>query len=110
MALVPRVLEARGLDVTPAMIERLQQSGDTETVSILERIYADEIGHVEIGSRWYRYLCRQRGLEPAATFQLLLTEYNMDHVKSPINVQARAQAGFETAELDMLRSMAKGRT
>lgn len=106
MALVPRVLEARGLDVTPAMIRRLQQVGDADTVAILERIYADEIGHVEIGSRWYRYLCAQRGLEPAATFRALLAEYAMDRIKSPVNAAARARAGFDADELDMLRELA----
>jgi len=106
MALVPRVLEARGLDVTPAMIRRLQQADDAETVAILERIYADEIGHVQIGSRWYRYLCAQRGLEPAATFRTLLVDYNLDRIKSPVNAAARAQAGFDPEELAMLREMA----
>jgi uncharacterized ferritin-like protein (DUF455 family) len=106
MALVPRVLEARGLDVTPAMIRRLQQAGDADTVAILERIYVDEIGHVEIGSRWYRYLCAQRGLAPAATFRALLAEYAMDRIKSPVNEAARAQAGFDADELDMLKALA----
>ena len=106
MALVPRVLEARGLDVTPAMIQRLQHSGDSATVSILERILADEIGHVEIGTRWYRYLCEQRGLSPAATFRRLLVDYRMDRIKPPVNSEARAQAGFDTEELAMLDAMA----
>lgn len=106
MALVPRVLEARGLDVTPAMIRRLQQSGDSATVTILERILADEIGHVEIGTRWYRYLCKQRGLPPAATFRSLLVDYHMDRIKPPVNSEARAQAGFDAEELAMLNAMA----
>jgi len=106
MALVPRVLEARGLDVTPAMIRRLQQAGDADTVAILDRLYADEIGHVEIGSRWYRYLCAQRGLEPAATFRALLADYDLDRIKSPVNEAARAQAGFDADELAMLRELA----
>ena len=93
---------------TPAMIRRLQQIGDRETVAILERIYADEIGHVEIGTRWYRHLCRERGLEPAATFRSLLAEYHMDRVKPPVNTDGRARAGFDTAELEMLKAMAAG--
>ncbi len=68
MALVPRVLEARGLDVTPGMMERLREVGDEQTIGILEIILRDEIGHVRIGSRWFRYCCEQRGLEPEATF------------------------------------------
>ncbi|MGB5261350.1 MAG: ferritin-like domain-containing protein [Gammaproteobacteria bacterium] len=106
MALVPRVLEARGLDVTPGMIRRLQQTGDTGTVAILERIYADEIGHVQIGSHWYRYLCRERGLKPAATFRELLADYQLERFKPPLNMLARAQAGFDPEELEMLGSMA----
>ena len=106
MALVPRVLEARGLDVTPAMIGRLQHVGDEETVVILQRILADEIGHVEIGTRWYRYLCAQRGLPPAATFGRLLGEYRLDRIKSPVNRAARLEAGFDDEELAMLGALA----
>ncbi|MDX1697940.1 MAG: ferritin-like domain-containing protein, partial [Thiohalobacterales bacterium] len=103
MALVPRVLEARGLDVTPAMIARLQQAGDADTAAILQRIYTDEIGHVQIGSHWFRHICSRRGLEPAATFRQLLLDYRMDRIKAPLNETARAQAGFDPAELRMLR-------
>ncbi|MFQ5642960.1 MAG: ferritin-like domain-containing protein, partial [Thiogranum sp.] len=72
MALVPRVLEARGLDVTPGMIERLEQAGDKAVVEVLGIILRDEIGHVEIGTRWFRYLCNERGLDPDATFVKLV--------------------------------------
>jgi uncharacterized ferritin-like protein (DUF455 family) len=106
MALVPRVLEARGLDVTPAMIRRLQQIGDDETVAVLERIYADEIGHVEIGSRWFRFVCAERGLESARTFRAILVDFRMDRIKHPLNEAARAQAGFDADELGMLKLMA----
>lgn len=105
LALVPRVLEARGLDVTPAMITRLQKTGDTATVVILEKIYADEIGHVETGSRWFRHVCRERGLDPAATFRDMLVNYNMDRVRSPVNEVARKQAGFDDEEIAMLKAM-----
>lgn len=108
LALVPRVLEARGLDVTPAMIVRLQKTGDTETVAILEKIYADEIGHVEAGSRWFRHVCRERGLDPAMTFRKILVDYNMDKVRSPVNEVARKQAGFDEEEIAMLKTMAGG--
>ena len=108
MALVPRVLEARGLDVTPAMINRLQKCGDNKTAALLQRIYTDEIGHVETGSRWFRYVCRQRGLEPATKFRAILVEYKMDRIKRPLNGAARAQAGFDSNELCMLEEMAAG--
>jgi uncharacterized ferritin-like protein (DUF455 family) len=72
MALVPRVLEARGLDVTPAMIVRLQQAGDAESAAVLETILRDEIGHVQAGTRWFQYVCRQRGLDPLETFAACL--------------------------------------
>ena len=109
MALVPRVLEARGLDVTPAMITRLLQAGDERSAGILERIYTDEIGHVETGTRWFRFVCRQRGLQPAATFRKLLVENDMARIKRPVNDEARAQAGFDAGELAMLHDMASGR-
>jgi len=107
MALVPRVLEARGLDVTPAMRTRLQQVRDTESAAILARILADEIGHVEIGSRWFRYICRQRGLEPVATFRALLLEYLPGRMRKPLNDTARLQAGFDREELQMLEQLAE---
>lgn len=75
MALVPRVLEARGLDVTPAMIERLTAAGDDETARLLEIILAEEVRHVQIGSHWFHLCCDQRGLEPEATFLSLIAEY-----------------------------------
>ena len=102
MALVPRVLEARGLDVTPGMIRRLRAHGDDRAAVILEFILAEEIGHVAIGSRWYRHLCVQRGLEPVTTFRGLLGEYMTGGLKGPFNHDARIAAGFEEAELRLL--------
>ncbi len=107
MALVPRVLEARGLDVTPGMIERLKSAGDNESVQILEIILRDEIGHVEIGSRWYRYCCQQRGVEPLDTFKTLLKLHMKGFVKGPFDYPARRQAGFDAAEMQALEQMAK---
>ncbi|TCO83840.1 uncharacterized ferritin-like protein (DUF455 family) [Plasticicumulans lactativorans] len=101
MALVPRVLEARGLDVTPGMIERLDQAGDVDTVAALRVILRDEVGHVAIGSHWFAYLCAQRGLEPQATFRALLREYRTA-VHPPFNVAARLAGGFSAEELDAL--------
>jgi len=102
LALVPRVLEARGLDVTPGMIGRLQEAGDSASAAILERILVDEIGHVEAGTRWFRYLCAQRGLEPLATFRGLLRQFMPAAVRKPLNMSARRLAGFDRDELELL--------
>lgn len=103
MALVPRVLEARGLDVTPPMIEKLQQVGDEETVAVLEIILRDEIGHVKIGSDWYRYCCEQRGVEPEATFRQLIREIMQAPLRGPFYEAGRLLAGFNKGELEQLR-------
>ena len=105
MALVPRVLEARGLDVTPGIIQRLQVVDDNESIAILKIILADEIGHVAIGSKWFHYCCKQRELEPIATFKALLLEYMGTPVRSPLHIEARLQAGFTQQELDELLAM-----
>ncbi len=102
MALVPRVLEARGLDVTPGMIERLQSVGDEATVRILKIILSEEVGHVEIGTRWFHYGCQQAGYEPEATFIELLDKYGIASAKGPLHVDARKQAGFTQAEMNAL--------
>ncbi len=102
MALVPRVLEARGLDVTPGIQQKLAQAGDDNAVSILDIILRDEIGHVAVGNRWFRYCCQQQGLEPLATFTRLLAEYYPKGLMGPYNMVAREQAGFTQHEMDML--------
>jgi len=99
MALVPRVLEARGLDVTPGMIERLRQAGDDRSVACLEIILEEEVRHVAIGSTWFRYLCDLRGCEPEATFRGLLAEYYGEGLRGPFNHAARLEAGFSPIEL-----------
>lgn len=105
MALVPRVLEARGLDVTPGMIERLQSAGDDETVRVLRIILEEEVRHVEIGSHWFRLCCDQRGLEPEKTFLVLLSEYFGGKLRGPFNIPARMQAGFTQREMDALMGL-----
>jgi len=102
MALVPRVLEARGLDVTPGMIKRLEQVGDVETIEILEIILQEEIGHVAIGSHWFSYCCENKGLEPESTFRELLNEYMGGGLRGPLHTEARLQAGFSEVELEQL--------
>ncbi|GMQ88738.1 MAG: ferritin-like domain-containing protein [Gammaproteobacteria bacterium] len=106
MALVPRVLEARGLDVTPGMIERLEQAGDGPTVGVLDIILRDEIGHVEIGTRWFRYLCSERSLDPDVTFAGLVQEYMRGQVKRPFHYGAREKAGFSKVEMGYLEEFA----
>lgn len=107
MALVPRVLEARGLDVTPGMMQRLREVDDAETVEILTIILRDEIGHVRIGSRWFHYCCAQRGLEPDATFRQLLRDNLPAPLRGPFYTEARLQAGFSAEELEQLVDMEK---
>ena len=102
MALVPRVLEARGLDVTPGMIERLLAVGDQETAARLRVILRDEVGHVAAGSRWFRHLCAGRGLDPRLTFFALLDAYLTGEVRGPLNLPDRRRAGFDEEELDLL--------
>ncbi len=104
MALVPRVLEARGLDVTPGMIEKLQSTGDTQLISILQKIFYDEIGHVKIGSHWYKTLCEERSLEPQQTFLELIGKYMQGARFGPFDTEARLQAGFSHEEMQRLLS------
>lgn len=105
MALVPRILEARGLDVAPPMIAKLIQLGDEDTATILQRIYTDEIRHVEIGNRWFRHVCADRGLDGTAVFRDLLKGKNSGYLRSPYNDEARLQAGFNQPELALIREM-----
>lgn len=101
MCCVPRVLEARGLDVTPGIIRRLTEIGDADTVAILDVILAEEVGHVRIGSHWYAWLCARRGVDPLATSRRLLAEQGMN-IRPPINRAARQAAGFGEEELQHL--------
>lgn len=109
MALVPRVLEARGLDASPALVAKLRSCGDARAVEIMEVIQRDEIGHVAVGSRWYRYLCAQRGLDPVATFRQLLREYDGPRLRAPFDHAARRRAGFTEQELALIEELAAGR-
>jgi uncharacterized ferritin-like protein (DUF455 family) len=94
LAVVPLVLEARGLDVTPAMILRLEGQGDAESVLVLRRVYRDEIGHVATGRLWFETLCRERGLDPVPAWQYLVETHFKGGIKPPFNEAARAEAGF----------------
>ena len=99
MALVPRVLEARGLDVTPGMIVKLRQLGDDATADILDVILREEVAHVAAGSRWFRWHCARAGVDPRETFRRLLREHARDVLHGPFNLEARAAAGFDAEEL-----------
>lgn len=105
MALVPRVMEARGLDVTPSIMDKLSTAGDEDAVAILQIIQRDEVGHVEIGTRWYRYVCAQRGLDAFATFKQLLKQYLKGQVKGPYDIAMRKRAGFSDEELAYLEDV-----
>lgn len=102
MALVPRVLEARGLDVTPGMIVKLRALGDDATVAILETILREEVAHVAAGSRWYRWHCERAGVEPRMRFRELLREHAGGVLHGPFNTEARLAAGFDMDELESL--------
>ncbi len=105
MALIPRVLEARGLDVTPGIAEKLRRHGDTALADILGIIYTDEIGHVEIGTRWFRHHCAERGLDAREHFRQLLNEYMHGRIRGPYDEPGRRQAGFSPEEIADLKAM-----
>ena len=102
MALVPRTLEARGLDATPPMRAKLARAGDARAAAILDVILRDEIGHVAIGNRWYRWLCVRDGLDPLAHYTRLAEAHRAPRPRPPFNVEARLAAGFDTAEIAAL--------
>lgn len=102
IALVPRTMEARGLDVVPSLRDKLAQAGDMAAAAIMDIILRDEIGHVAIGNRWYGWLCEQRGLEPVATYAKLASEYAAPVLRGPFNLEARRAAGFSELELAAL--------
>lgn len=112
MALVPRTLEARGLDATPQIQQKLRQVGTpaaNRAVEILEVILRDEVGHVAIGNRWYRFLCEREGLDPVAHYAQVVTQYAAPRLYPPFNEEARLRAGFEPEELAWLLAAAPPR-
>ena len=110
MALVPRTMEARGLDAVPAIRDRFKQIKDAKAVEILEIILHDEIGHVFIGNRWFNFLCGNSGLSPVITYRELAKKYEAPTLRGPFNFVARQQAGFTAEELDLLRSLSDKRS
>jgi uncharacterized ferritin-like protein (DUF455 family) len=97
LAVVPMVLEARGLDVTPNMIADLERSGDEDSAAVLRLIYEEEIGHVAAGNRWFRHFCAARGLDADSHWRSLVTQRFKGELKPPFNTEARAQAGMQPA-------------
>lgn len=108
MALVPRVLEARGLDVAPAMIKKLEAVGDVNFVECLNIIYKDELGHVAIGSEWFRYCCELEGVDSRMTFMKLLKQHMNNGLKGPFDEWGRLQAGFSKEEMSDLKKLEGG--
>ena len=104
MALVPRTMEARGLDAVPMIRDRFKQIKDVQAVEILEIILRDEIGHVLIGNRWFNFLCAKDNLSPIATYKELARKYCAPTLRGPFNIQARKQAGFTDEELSLLEA------
>jgi len=102
MALVPRTLEARGLDASPAVRAKLLEAGDAPAAAIIDVILRDEIGHVAIGNRWYRWLCEQRGLDPIETYAALAHAHGAPRARPPLNLAARRAAGFSEEEIARL--------
>jgi uncharacterized ferritin-like protein (DUF455 family) len=109
MALVPRTMEARGLDAVPEIRDRFKQINDGRAVEILEIILHDEIGHVLIGNRWFNFLCANDNLSPITTYQELAKKYRAPTLRGPFNFDAREQAGFSPEELSLLGSVSEKR-
>jgi len=106
LALVPRVMEARGLDVTPAMIAKLDAMGDDATADILGIILREEVGHVARGTRWFRYVCDEQGVDPVTEYFGLVERHLRGAVRGPFNTELRREAGFSDLELKRLEAMA----
>lgn len=106
LALVPRTLEARGLDATPAVMAKLAQAGDHAAADILAIILHDEIGHVAIGNFWYKKLCAEQGLDIISTYAEMTRKYKAPPVRGPFNLEGRRAAGFDEDELRALQDAA----
>ncbi len=104
LAIVPRCMEARGLDITPEMIEKFRLKNDQPSVSLLTRILMDEVGHVKIGSYWFKQLCQQSDQSHEAKFKELIIEHYNGKPKGPFNRELRRRAGFSDNEIDWLEN------
>lgn len=104
LALVPRTLEARGLDASPMIRNKLAGAGDADSAAIVDIILRDEIGHVAIGNHWFKQLCAQAGKPPVACYAELAQQYDAPRLRGPFNLEARRAAGFDDAELAALQA------
>jgi uncharacterized ferritin-like protein (DUF455 family) len=102
IGLVPRTLEARGLDVSPGVKEKLIGAGDHKGAAIFDVILKDEIGHVLAGNQWYRWICKERSIDPIATYEELVKKYDPPKIRAPFNLKARRLAGFSEEEIAAL--------
>lgn len=105
LALVPRTLEARGLDACPIVRKKLAEAGDEQAAAILDIILRDEVGHVALGNYWYRRVCREQGLPDFETYGDLAQRYRAPRLRGPFNRPARLEAGFTIAEIDELERL-----
>ncbi|HWK70170.1 MAG TPA: ferritin-like domain-containing protein [Burkholderiaceae bacterium] len=108
LALVPRTLEARGLDASPLVRSKLAEAGDHEGAAIIDIILRDEVGHVALGNTWYRHECARQGLDPVDQFKRLAAQYRAPRLRGPFNIEARLAAGFTEQELQVLHHDALG--
>ncbi|MCB6184722.1 ferritin-like domain-containing protein [Leeia sp. TBRC 13508] len=102
MAMVPRLLEARGLDVTPGLQARMLAAGEKKGAGILDIIFRDEVGHVRVGNYWFRWLCKSRGLDPLEIFRVYLPLYSAPKHRGEMNLEARLSAGFDQDDINVL--------
>ena len=105
MALVPRVLEARGLDATPKIQKRFKDAHFDKMVSLLDIIFNDEIGHVKIGNFWFHYLCKARQIDPIEAFDGFIKKHIGEQLRGPFNLEARKLANFNQDELNYLEAL-----
>ena len=105
MALVPRILEARGLDVNPGIMDKLASIGDQQSVETLKIILRDEVGHVKAGTRWFHHLCGKRGVDPEETFESLVREHMAYVIRGPFYLPGRVEAGFSESEIGFLQQL-----
>lgn len=105
MALVPRILEARGLDVNPGIMEKLDSIGDRQSVEALKIILRDEVGHVKAGTHWFHHLCRERSLDPEETFEQLVRSHMAHAIRGPFYLPGRIEAGFSESEIGLLQQL-----
>ncbi len=102
LALVPRCMEARGLDITPQMIRKFKQQGDNKSVVLLTKILEDEVGHVKLGSYWFKIICQQRDINYEEKYMELIKKFYVRKPKEPFNRELRIIAGFSNAKIDWL--------